>query len=340
MTGINLKSDSINSGPKINPRDTMVGSTDINSVTNDLLLKYDKKFNELYNVKLKLNSSITNKEELIIQLNDNNENNDLIIALLKWLLSVFTVLILLYFFYKLKVFSLNTITLLFILIVLVYIFYGYNIYKTYSANMFDKQLLSMKVNMNPYAVEISNLIPQEEAQIKQKCKAACPSGQTKNPDKKSDTRTNSSVINNTLKTDSQLNVWEYGDIPDDLWNGKHIDPITHISSNNITSEFTSQYDSTFNQKFNSYDLNNITNPKARFGTTSPSMTYYKCNWMGDKNDDNNTYPFKSKLIYSSIPCEYKPNYTESGRYICKKNPNSDSINNSNFKDFCDDVSLV
>jgi hypothetical protein len=36
----------------------------LNNVTNDLILKYDKNFNELYNKKLSINSSIMNKEEL------------------------------------------------------------------------------------------------------------------------------------------------------------------------------------------------------------------------------------------------------------------------------------
>jgi hypothetical protein len=316
------------------------GSTDINSVTNDLLLKYDKKFNELYNVKLKLNTSISNKEEIIIQLNDNNQQNDLIISLLQWLLSLFIVLIILYFFYKLKVFTLNSITLLFILLVLVYIFYGYNIYKKYSSNMFDKQLMSMKVTMNPYETEISNIIPREEGEIEKTCKKACPSGKINNKNEQQDSIHSDSLDDiGTLKTDPQLNVWKYGDLPEDLWTGEHRNKITNSPSKNITSEFETKFLPIFDQTFNNYDFNDITNPKARFGTTSPSMTYYKCDWMGSIQGGDDKFPFKSKLTYSSIPCEYKPNYIESGRYICSQNPNKISENND-FRKICDDVSTI
>jgi bifunctional ADP-heptose synthase (sugar kinase/adenylyltransferase) len=39
----------------------------LNSVTNDLLLKYDENFNELYDKILSLNTSITNKEEILVK---------------------------------------------------------------------------------------------------------------------------------------------------------------------------------------------------------------------------------------------------------------------------------
>ena len=39
----------------------------LNSVTNNLLLKYDENFNELYDKILSLNTSITNKEEILVK---------------------------------------------------------------------------------------------------------------------------------------------------------------------------------------------------------------------------------------------------------------------------------
>lgn len=310
--------------------------TDINTVTNDLLLKYDRKFNELYNVKLKLNSSITNKEELITQMNNNNVHNDLIIAVLKWLLSVLIVLLILCILYKYKVFSLFTLSLLFILIIIVYIFYGYNIYKTYSLNMFDKQIKTMKVGMNNYLTELKNTIDSEEGGLT--CPKDCPAVLPK--EEISSLFSIRPYNNETLKTDSQLDVWKHGDIPEDLWpnanlNFKNFNP--NMKNVNEQKDFKTVIDPLFNQKFNNYDINSfgISNPKSRFGTTSPSMTYYKCDWMG--GEFGNNFPLKSNLTYSSIPCDYKPNYTESGRYICKTNPNNLS-SSSNLSDICDDVS--
>ena len=52
-------------------------SISLNSVTNDLLLKYDENFNELYNKILSLNTSITNKEELLVKERLEMKNKDL-----------------------------------------------------------------------------------------------------------------------------------------------------------------------------------------------------------------------------------------------------------------------
>ena len=65
------------------------------------------------------------------------------------------------------------------------------------------------------------------------------------------------------------------------------------------------------------------------------MTYYKCE--STNNYNNNKFPFHSRQKYSSIPCTYKQNYIEKGRYICKSDPNN--YNTGNLSDICDDVSI-
>jgi hypothetical protein len=52
-------------------------SLSLNSVTNDLLLKYDENFNELYDKILSLNTSITNKEEILVKERLEMKNKDL-----------------------------------------------------------------------------------------------------------------------------------------------------------------------------------------------------------------------------------------------------------------------
>ena len=42
----------------------------VNDYTNELILKYDENFNELYNKKVNIDTSITNKEAIINKTND------------------------------------------------------------------------------------------------------------------------------------------------------------------------------------------------------------------------------------------------------------------------------
>ena len=46
-----------------------MSNNNVNDITNQLILKYDDKFNQLYDENLNINSSIMNKEELIVKIN-------------------------------------------------------------------------------------------------------------------------------------------------------------------------------------------------------------------------------------------------------------------------------
>ena len=50
----------------------------VDNITDKLLLKYDEKFNELYNNIVHINSSIMNKEELVIKTNNDISINIII----------------------------------------------------------------------------------------------------------------------------------------------------------------------------------------------------------------------------------------------------------------------
>ena len=71
-------------------------SNNLNDITNELLLKYDDKFNDLYNKKIYLNSSIMNKEELINKINDEIYNKQVNIIQLKYTLGFVVVYCLLF----------------------------------------------------------------------------------------------------------------------------------------------------------------------------------------------------------------------------------------------------
>jgi hypothetical protein len=138
-----------------------------------------------------------------------------------------------------------------------------------------------------------------------RCPAKC--------DKKSSTYSTSPVLTNridspTLNIDPQTNIWENGDVPSDLY----ISP---------------------------YNADSTRNPKPFFEKTFPRSTYYKCEWLGG---DNQSLP-NIETTFSSIPCNYRQNYEEKGRYICINDPNTISTSasdyTSQFNTMCDDVSV-
>jgi hypothetical protein len=131
----------------------------------------------------------------------------------------------------------------------------------------------------------------------------------------------------TLRTNPQLNVWQYGDIPTDVWTNDKLK-----SSNFYTNYTIPNYNATLEEEM-------ANSPKSSFGTSYPNTTYYKCKWLGGDNSSNlensNKYglPNLENNTYSSIPCTYRPNYSEDGRYICSKDPNK--ISSSEFSKYCD-----
>ena len=60
-----------------------MSATNLNNITNQLILNYDQRFNKNYNKIVEINSSIVNKEELIIKENQELQRKEIIISLLK-----------------------------------------------------------------------------------------------------------------------------------------------------------------------------------------------------------------------------------------------------------------
>jgi len=146
----------------------------------------------------------------------------------------------------------------------------------------------------------------------------CPSKCTTRPD----TNISSDLLGigtPTLNIDPQNNVWKYGDIP----NGGYSNSV------NIQDFYTKPT----NIK-NYYDNNNQPQPESAFGTTYPFTTYYKCDWLGPNNSNSGLPNNDISTQFTTIPCSYRPNYQETGRYICKTDPNTSGISS------CDNVSII
>ena len=284
----------------------------VNDITNELILEYDKKFNRNYNKIMDINSSVMNKEELIVKENDEitrKERNIIALQFMVIFIILFGVLLILYANKKISIYKLfgYTFGLFVIYIIITYTVINYSFYDKSVAN----KLKQLNIAMKDYIME--------EVLT---CPSTCPS-YSSNPPK---TNMISGYASPTLRTDPQLNVWELGDMPTDLY----------TSSTNPGKKFYTHPQRIPN--YNNTPLEKLTNnPKPFFGASNPVSTYYKCNWLGG-NSNNGGLPNPESKKYSSIPCGYRPNYEELGRYVCTKNPNN--LNDNEFNNYCDDVSRL
>lgn len=287
----------------------------MNDITNDLILKYDEKFNKNYDKKLDINSSIMNKEELIIKINNEIEKKEINIEILKYSIFFVFFLSILIIFYGLRKFTLGKLFLyIFILLIIYFIFLYINVFRRINKNNLERGLRNIRFEMNKYGGNLLGINQQLQ------CPSDCPpiTPPVENP------ATIQGYVSPTLKTDPQLNVWEYGDIPTDLWTSSKLQ-----GSDFYTNQTIPNYNATLEEEM-------MNSPKPFFGTTYPSSTYYKCSWMG--GDVSSGLPnLEGDNKYSSIPCSYRPNFTEKGRFICTQNPNN--IEEEDFHKYCNDVSV-
>lgn len=272
--------------------------TDLNSVTNQLLNEFSKKFNHNYNDIVQLNSTIQNKEELIFQTQEVILYKERNIIILKYLLFYSIIVFVLTFLNVTKNLPYNQfISLLVVLFIVMAIACYATITNYFSLYNVNKKLQGLKVAMASYGQKLlENAVSPYE----------CPS-QCKNKDDSSDEETPSNFNykneNGVLKIDPSLNVWKYGDVPV----GMSLEEMSEIEPED--------------------------SPKPFFGNSYPRNTYYECQWLGNKSKENmpkDMREYTSK--YSSIPCNYKPNNTEKARWFCEKDPNT--LNEEEMQQFC------
>ena len=285
----------------------------LNDITNELLLKYDDNFNSLYNKKLFLNSSIMNKEELINKINDEIYNKEINIVKLNYAVVLIILYSILFIGYGMKKINIKALLGLYVILLLIYLYIvNYAIYYKLDIAGVEKSYNKMKVKMSEY---IDNKIANGD---NYKCPADC---NLIEQEQGGDTILGYHQA--TLRTDPQLDVWQYGDIPMDVW----------TSESKQAKMFYKNYKDIPN--YNATIEEELANaPKPFFGTNFPRSTYYKCQWNGGQRN-NVSMPSIEKTEYSSIPCSYRPNFTENGKYICKENPNTSK---AEFKSICEDVS--
>ena len=288
-----------------------MSNNNVNDITNKLILKYDNKFNQLYDENLNINSSIMNKEELIIKINNEINNKNYTISILQYSI-IFSILlgavIILYGLKKITNSQLIIIIIILFLIYLITIYFG--VYHKFYLNNLGKGLRNAKVIMDEYKADLLGILTDYQ------CPSECPAiPSPQNPALIQGYKTP------TLRTDPQLNVWKYGDIPTDLWTNDKLKSTNFYNNYSIPN-----YNATLEEEI-------YNSPKSTFGTTYPNSTYYKCKWLG--GDNNNGLPNIENNRYSSIPCTYRPKYTEDGRYICNKDPNK--ISEEDFSKYCNTV---
>lgn len=281
----------------------------VNDITNQLILKYDNKFNQLYDEKLNIDSSIMNKEELIVKINDEINNKNYTISILQYSILFSILLGVAIILYGLKKFTIKKLIIIIVILFIIYLLTIYfGVYHKFYLHNLGKGLRNAKVIMDEYKADLLGIVTDYT------CPSSCPPiTPPENP----------AVIQGyatpTLRTNPQLDVWKYGDIPTDLWTSDK------LQSNNFYTNYSiPNYNETLEEQI-------YNSPKASFGTSYPNSTYYKCKWLG--GDNNNGLPTLETNKYSSIPCSYRPNYTEEERYICSKDPNK--INTNDFNKYCD-----
>ena len=248
-------------------------SVSLNSVTNDLLLKYDENFNDLYNKILSLNTSITNKEEILVKERLEMKNKDLNIEYLYSAIIFVLLLCPLLIAHATNKIDTGKLIVGILVLLLLLLLYCYMLYKrSIQVPSFVKKAL---VNMGNFSSSLIN----QTFKNPYTCPADCPTVSVEEESAPTSTNFGSNIIiAPTLNTDPQTNVWKDGD-------GQYIRP-----------------------------------------SNGQSLTYYQCNWLGG-NINGNSLPIQDKNIYSTIPCTYKQNYTQVGKFICNTDPNKDGIQN-------------
>ena len=274
-------------------KNTLIG------VTNELIQNYDRNFNENYNKIVTADSTIQNKEQLIIKENEilmTKEKNILILKNSIFLVIILCILFLLYTLGKLDFNKFIGLSIVSIIVFTIYIYY--NVISYFNLYNVGKRIQGIKVAMKDYAKKVlEDTVPNYE------CPSTCnriPEEESPEPEEEYNYL---SEPGDTLRTDPQLNVWKLGGLP------YNQNPKTMKEINKLIKDG---------------DVKATFEPKQTFGTTYPKSTYYECKWLGGGKRNEFGLPLGTPLPekkYSPIPCSYKPNMTEISRYICKEDPN-------------------
>lgn len=267
-------------------------STDLNNVTNDLLLKYDENFNKLYDKRNVLNTGVMNKEELIFQNLMDSDYKDKIIQSLKVLVVILILFAGLVIGFSLKKIELKPFLVLTLILFLIYMFILY--YYIYHKPKVDLALISYRTGKKMQEWSQSTIVQNTP---KYQCPVNCPPNEVSGMSGLTDgIKPYPSPI---LNKQSSENVWLYGDKSMNLYNGSLEKP--------------------GNLSYTRVDLETI-RPQPFFGGINErGATYYSCVWDGPEGSTGIPMTSKQKL-FTTIPCKEMEGYKQEGRYICSGDP--------------------
>lgn len=288
-------------------------ATTLNSVTNQLLLKYDSQFNKLYDTSDQLNQGITNKEEIIIQNLQYEESKDKMIDSLYALIPFIIMIGIIWIVYGMGKLPIKSAFGISVLLLLFYIFY-INIYVYHNAGK-NALIQSSNTGSTTKSWFESIFVGQGDDYT---CPADCIneiSGEISGSTDPSDPDNSQVVPYPTVILDKQSseNVWLHGNQSLNLYNAKFIKP-SYLQKGDYYSQ---------------EELNTI-QPQPWFKKISPNgATYYKCQYDGafprGSVKARNAYrgngiPMLGKEeVFSTIPCDQMSGYKEKGRFICHSN---------------------
>lgn len=273
--------------------------TDLNSVTNELLNEYASKFNENYNDIVQLNSTIQNKEELIIRTQEVILYKERNIIILQYVLYFTIAFFLLTILYALKDLPFKTYMLIIgLLIIVLSVACYFHVAKHFSYFNISNKLQGLRVAMKNYAKKLAEIrIPPYE------CPTQCTTNEENDDGGDDGDSFDYKNQGEILKIDPSLNVWKNGDVPI----GNDLDFASSIDEED--------------------------SPQPFFGNSSPRNVYYECKWLGNTTGGNMPRTMRSSSSkYSTIPCNYKPNNSEVNRWFCEKDPNS--LSEEDLKKYC------
>jgi positive regulator of sigma E activity len=244
----------------INKRD----SNNLNDITNNLILKYDEKFNQLYDKKVLLDSSITNKEEVIIKINEEIFNKETKISVLQYTVILVLLICLLLIANAMGKITMKNLIIISIILFGIYLSIIYFVVYNKVANYtIGKNFRKLRMDMRNYVDnQIDELSPYT-------CPMECPAN--------SETVEDDSLLHGykqpTLRIDPQVDVWKYGDIPVGAFTSSELPGSNfYITPKNIPNYRDSPKQIAQNE------------PKPFFGAPKQVLTYYKCDWMGGQRN--------------------------------------------------------
>lgn len=290
-------------------------SENLIGTTNELLLSYDKKFNENYSKIVQIDGSIQNKEQLIIQYNEVIMSKEKNIIILQYLIFLFLIFCILTLLYNRKIINLNIFIGMSLFMILIFgLIIYFAVLNHYSSYNVARKIQNLQVAMQSYAQNVlEDTIPGYT------CPSKCDNKITPIEE---EININVQEPGDTLNINPQLNVWKLGDVP---YNKKGINPSIELKDRDP-------------MLFRWGDK-----PEPSFGTTYPKSTYYQCDWLGGGGRGPEGLPLGGPTAdkpFSTIPCSYKPNMKQKAKYICNTDPNLGSNKDVKSSEFLQNCTFI